>query len=79
MGSEVILDPVGFHCKDKNSLNVLQNILFCVPWKKESQQHDDGIFAILCIKMLSGCFLCVAKVLKRVQSQFFKIFFSAII
>ncbi len=46
MGSEFILDPVGFHCKDKNSLNVLQNILFCVPWKKESQQHDDGILAI---------------------------------
>ncbi len=29
------LDPVDLHCMGKNCLNILQNILFCVPQKKE--------------------------------------------
>lgn len=31
----VVLDPTEFHCMNKYSLNILQNVFFCVLKKKE--------------------------------------------
>lgn len=33
---KVVLDPTEFHCMDKNSSNILQNIVLCVAHKKGS-------------------------------------------
>ncbi len=37
MKTKVVLEPIDFHCMDKSSCNIPQNIFFCVPQKKESQ------------------------------------------
>ncbi len=50
----LILNPTDFHCMDKHSWNIFQNIMFYVPQKKLSEKHSVSSSAVKSINHIQN-------------------------